>query len=157
MTFVPDNAVLSLANLVVRGQLQVANEGTDIIQGLALRAVLIAASTQQQHAIESFFADPRQIAPSPAGALNAGERIGLTLELSVALNEMQTFVLGDRTLLVPIMLAHLSYDNAAPEQEARLVTMIGREANPPTPKMGPLRLDLGPRTFSQLGQRPLPA
>ena len=155
MTFVPDNAVVSLANLVVRGQLQVANGGPNVIQGLTLRAVLIAASTQQQQAIESFFADPHNIPPSPVGALNPGERIGLSLELSVALNEMQTFMLGNKTLLVPILLAHLSYDNAVPEQEAQLVTMIGREANPPTSKMGPLRLDLGPRTFGQLGQRPL--
>lgn len=155
MTFVPDNAVVSLANLVVRGQLQVANSGPDIIHGMALRAVLIAASAQQQLAVESFFADPSKLQPSSAGTLHPGERIGLTLELTVALNEMQTFILGDQTLLVPILLAHVSCDNAAPQQEARLVCMIGREASPPTPKMGPLRLDLGPRTFGRLGQRPL--
>ncbi len=157
MTFVPDNAVVSLANLSIRGQLQVANEGPDIIEGLTLRAVLIAASAQQQQAIESFFAHPGRIPPSSVGTLNPGERIGLTLELSVALHEMQTFVLGDKTLLVPILLAHLSYDNAVQHEGAQLVTMIGREANPPTSKMGPLRLDLGPRTFGQLGHRPLPA
>jgi hypothetical protein len=33
--------------------------------------------------------------------------------------------------------------------------MVGREANPPQPKMGPFRLDLGPRRFASLGQRPL--
>lgn len=157
MGFVPDKAVVSLANLMVRGQLQIANEGPDIIHGLELRAALIAASAQQQRAIESFFADPRKIQPSSAGTLNPGERIGLTLELSVALNEMQTFMLGDQTLLVPILLAVLSYENAAPDQVAQLVCMIGREASTPTAKMGPLRLDFGPRTYGQLGQRPLPA
>jgi len=157
MAFVPDKAVVSLANLVVRGQLQIANESPDIVHGLALRAVLIAASAQQQRAIEGFFADPRKIQPSSAGTLNPGERIGLTLELSVPLNEMQTFRLGNQTLLVPILLAVLSYENPALEQDAQLVCMIGREASPPTAKMGPLRLDLGPRTYGQLGQRPLPA
>jgi len=157
MAFVPDAAVVSLANLVVRGQLQVANQGPDIIQGLTVRAALIAASAQQQQAIDNFFADPNQIPPSPVGALNPGEQIGLRLELSMALCDMQTFALGDKMLLVPILLAVVSYDNAEPQQAAQLVTMIGREANPPTEKMGPLRLDLGPRSFGQLGQRPLPA
>lgn len=155
MTFVPENAVISLANLVVRGELQVVNQGPDIIPALTLRALLIAASTRQQQAIDGFFADAHQIPPSPVGALHPGERIGLMLELSVPLHEMEAFVLGDKRLLVPILLAHLSCDDAAPEHEARLVTMIGREANPPTAKMGPLRLDLGPRNFGQLGQRPL--
>jgi len=100
---------------------------------------------------------PPPASTSPVGALNPGERISLSLELSVALHEMQTFTLGDKTYLVPILLVHLSYDNAAPQHEAQLVTMIGREANPPTEKMGPLRLDLGPRSFGQLGPRPLPA
>lgn len=155
VAFVPDTAVISFTSLVVRGQLQIANNSGQPISDLTLRAVLISASADQQRAIDSFFANPGQIPPNAVGALEPGERIGLSLELSVALGEMQTFTVGEKTLLVPILLAHLSRDGDPLEAGAQLICMIGREANPPTAKMGPLRTDLGPRSFTGLGQRPL--
>lgn len=155
VAFVPDTAVISFTSLVVRGQLQIANNSGQPISDLTLRAVLISASAEQQRAIGSFFANPGQIPPNGVGALEPGERIGLSLELSVALGEMQTFTVGDKTLLVPILLAHLSRDGDPLDAGAQLICMIGREANPPTAKMGPLRTDLGPRSFTGLGQRPL--
>ena len=32
--------------------------------------------------------------------------------------------------------------------------VVGREAETPTQKMGPFRLDLGPRIYRSVGQRP---
>jgi hypothetical protein len=65
--------------------------------------------------------------------------------------------LGDQRLMVPIILATLQYrvDGQPNPLRAEMAHMIGREANPPKPKMGPLRLDLGPRSFAPLGTRPL--
>jgi hypothetical protein len=54
------------------------------------------------------------------------------------------------------MLANIEYEwGEGGHDVAKLACLIGREANPPKPKMAPLRLDLGPRSFTPLGQRPV--
>ena len=157
IAFYPEKATVSFTTLTVQGQLQINNAGKAVVRDMQLRAVLLSASSQQQTAVETFFAKPGQIPKNPLGDAKPGERLGLSLELSVPLNEMQTFPLGEQQLLVPIVVASLSYsdDQGKRAGEARLANMIGREAQPPQPKMGPLRLDKGPRSFAPLGQRPI--
>lgn len=157
IAFYPEKATVSFTTLTVQGQFQISNAGETAIRDMQLRAVLLSASSQQQSAVEIFFAKPGQIPKNPLGDAKPGERLGLSLELSVPLNEMQTFPLGEQQLLVPIIVASLSYsdDQGNHAGEARLANMIGREAQPPQPKMGPLRLDKGPRSFAPLGQRPI--
>lgn len=153
--FVPEKATISFNALTVRGQLQLINQGDADVTDIELRAGLISASSQQQHAIDAFFSAAKDIVPSVLGEAKAGERLAMSMELSVPLAEMQSFPLGDQRLLVPIMLATLTYrGNADSEpQMTTIARMIGREAKPPQLKMGPLRLDLGPRSFSPLGAR----
>lgn len=154
--FVPERATISFTNLTVKGQLQIANQGRSAARYMQLRAILVSASSEQQRAIGSFFADPAQIAPTALGEAKPDERLGLSLELSVPLSEMQTFPVGDQRLLVPILVASLTYaDESGATTEAHLACMIGREAQPPKAKMGPFRIDKGPRSFAPLGQRPV--
>jgi hypothetical protein len=53
------------------------------------------------------------------------------------------------------MLANLSYEWEGGSDNVTMAWMVGRETEPAQPKMGPLRLDLGPRSFAPLGQRPI--
>ncbi len=155
--FIPERATITFATLTIKGQLQISNEGQADAKDMELRAGLISASHQQQQVVELFFGTSHDITPNKLGEAKAGERIGLDLELSVPLSEMHSFPLGDQRLIVPIILATLQYrggDKAGPLR-VDLASMIGREATPPQPKMGPLRLDLGPRSFAPLGTRPL--
>ena len=155
--FVPEKATVTFATLTIKGQLQVSNEGTAGVHDMQLRAGLISASHQQQEAASQFFSTARNIIPNSMGNAKAGETIGMELELLVSLSEMQSFPLGDQRLLVPIILATIEYrtDDQTTPQHAEIACMIGRESTPPKAKMGPLRLDLGPRSFAPLGARPL--
>gem|GEM_PF-1184701 len=157
MAFAPDNAVVSFNSLTIRGQLQITNAGDAAAENLSLSTILISASNEQHRAIDDFFANAGDHTPTPLSLVKPGESIGLPIKLAVALSEMQTFTLQEKTLLAPILLAKL--DNLSPDgtgqEVARLVCMIGREFSPPHPKMGPLRLDQGPRSFDRLGQRAL--
>ena len=157
ISFVPQDAVISFSSLTIQGQMQIGNTGEADSGDMVLHAALISASSEQQRNIESFFAHPDRYAPTPLASVKSGENIGLPLKLGVALNEMQTFSLQDKTLLAPILVAKISrlLAESAPEEVARLVCMIGREASPPQLKMAPLRLDQGPRRFDRLGQRAL--
>ncbi len=160
MNFVPAHAVVSFSSLTIEGQLQISNTDAGTADHLVVHTILISASHDQKQAIDSFFADPGQFAPVvPIAAIGPGEHISAPLKLAAALNAMQTYSLHDKTLLAPIIvtrLARLAHDGTTQEL-ARLVCMIGREANPPRPRMGPLRLDQGPRKFDRLGQRTLVA
>lgn len=159
LDFIPEKATVSFTTLTVKGQLRLINEGSAPAKDMQLRAGLVSASARQDEFIEAFHSTSAQVKAEPLGDAKPGERIGMAIELSVPLTDMESFVVGDQKLLVPIVVANLSYGNGSTshQQTARIACMIGREATPPAPKMGPLRLDLGPRSFSPLGQRPLNA
>lgn len=161
LDFIPEKATVSFTTLTLKGQLFLINEGSALAKDMQLRAGLISASARQDEAIEAFHASSAQVKAQPLGDAKAGERIGLAIELSVPLTDMESFAVGNQKLLVPIVVANLSYGNdngsVVRQQTARIACMIGREATPPAPRMGPLRLDLGPRSFAPLGQRPLNA
>lgn len=157
MTFTPEHAVVSFSSLTIKGQLHIANLNEAAADDLVLNAALLSASNEQQAAIDNFFAHPAQDASMPVGSIEPEQTIIIPLERGIALNQMQTFSLQAKTLLAPILVAklvHMSSDGG-PQEVARLVCMIGRESNPPQLKMGPLRLDQGPRSFDRLGQRAL--
>ena len=157
MTFAPEQAVVSFSSLTIKGKLHIANANAAAADDLVLNAALISASTEQQTAIDSFFANSVQHTAMPLASIEPGQNIDMPLELGIALNQMQTFSLQARTLLAPILVVKLSriLSEGTPQEVARLVCIIGRESTPPQPKMAPLRLDQGPRSFDRLGQRAL--
>jgi hypothetical protein len=157
MDFAPENAVVSYSTLTIKGQLHITNATEVGGEDLALSAILISASQEQQRAIDHFFADSDHTALTPLGLVKPGDDIAVPLRLSVALNEMQTFSLQNKTLFAPILVAKLAraLPGGRAQEVARLACMIGRESTPPQPKMGALWLDQGPRRFNRLGQRPL--
>lgn len=152
MAFVPLSATVSVKSLMLNGELQITNHSSDPADHLSLRAGLVSASKQQKDAMDHFFAQPQTMSSSPIISVKSGAHISLNLELSIALDEMQTFMVDGRSLIVPIVVAHLSDVSG---EVARVTCIVGREASPPQPKMGPLRLDQGPRSFDRLGQRGL--
>jgi hypothetical protein len=85
------------------------------------------------------------------------EKIVLDLNLAVPLSDITAFASGAQKLLVPIILVRISYQwgNDGQASDVQLSCLIGREATPAKAKMGALRLDLGPRSFGSLGQRPV--
>jgi hypothetical protein len=153
-SFTPLRATISLANLTIKGGLKISNIGKIQAQAMSLRTQIISASEDQEQHIAGFHAD-RNSPGDQLGDAVAGENIDLEVDLSIPLHELKTYALKERKLFVPIVLINLEYGSEANRQQLQLSCMIGREATPPTPKMGPLRLDLGPRSFAPLGQRPL--
>ncbi len=156
IAFVPGKATISLANLTIEGKLHIANTGDAPAKSMQLHAAIISASETQASEIEQFFelgdADPERL-----DGADIGEKIALDLNLAVPLSEITAFASGAQKLLVPIILVRISYlwGNEGQASDAQLSCLIGREARPPKRKMGALRLDLGPRSFGSLGQRPV--
>jgi hypothetical protein len=169
ISFIPSNAIISFQSLTIKGELRIINQSKTPAKRMRLRAAIISASEVQDDIIRNFHSSRKQGPMGDNGEGNgegygddlgpaAGdERVGMQIELSIPLSELKTYPLGDQQLFVPIILANVDYEwgSKAESDQARITCMVGREANPPQPKMGPFRLDLGPRRFASLGQRPL--
>ena len=156
VSFIPTKATVSVANLTINGQLRIINQGEAVAKSMGLRSILISASEIQNDVIAAFHGDKAAHFVEHLGEAGPGERIAMDIELTIPLAELRSYPLGDQRLFVPIVLADIEYAwGKKGQDETRLSCLIGREATPPKPKMGPLRLDLGPRSFSPLGQRPV--
>jgi hypothetical protein len=155
LDFIPDKATLSFTALTVKGQLRLINEGGLSAQNLRLRATLLSANAQQQQIIAAFHAGQFSVPEEPLGEAKAGERIAMDIEMSVPVAELQSFEVDSRRMMVPVMVADIAYEWDGGSDMVKLACLVGREAQPPVPKMRPFRLDRGPRSFAPLGQRPL--
>ncbi len=158
INFIPEKATLSLAKLTIKGQIRIINNGKVAAKSMQLRAAIISANTHQEQQIAEFHNDNNS-AGDAIGSAGVGERIAMDIDLIIPLSELSSFAMNGRQLFAPIVVAHIDYgwDSGLSAQSdvAKISCLIGREATPPKPKMGPLRLDLGPRSFAPLGQRPL--
>lgn len=155
LEFIPDKATLGFSALTLKGQLRLVNDGDAPARDMQLRATMISANQRQQETIAAFHGGAIPITPNPLGEAKAGERLALDIEMSVQVNELDSYMIGDKKIFVPVMLANLAYEWEGGSDNVTMAWMVGRESAPQQPKMGPLRLDLGPRSFSHLGQRPI--
>jgi hypothetical protein len=155
LEFIPDKATLGFSALTLKGQLRLVNDGDAPARDMQLRATMISANQRQQETIAAFHGGAIPITPNPLGEAKAGERLALDIEMSVQVTELDSYMIGDKKIFVPVMLANLAYEWEGGSDNVTMAWMVGRESAPHQPKMGPLRLDLGPRSFSPLGQRPI--
>lgn len=155
LEFIPDKATLSFTSLTVKGQLRLVNGGEAIAENLRLRATLLSANAQQQQIIAAFHTGQIQVSEEPLGDAKPGETLVLQIEIAVPVAELQSFEVDKRRIMVPVFIADLAYESAGQAEKAKIACLVGKETQPPAPKMAPFRLDLGPRSFAPLGQRPL--
>lgn len=156
--FTPETANLSLANLTIAGKLVVRNDGNSPIAQLAIRTAMISAMDGQQDRIAQFHADPTRGHSETIGGAAAGEEIALAIEIQMPRSELNIFDWRERQFLAPIVLANISgVDSEKQAVECRLSCLVGREAQPPLPRMKPFHIDRGPRRFDNLGFRPVSA
>ena len=159
VTFTPVKAVISIANLTVSGKMRIVNSGDLAAEAMKLRIVLTSAQQGQPEMVANFHSDAPNMPGETIGSVNAGEDLNLSIDLQVPLSELRSYPVGNQQLFVPLIVANLAYgwDGAEDVDTVETACLIGKEASPPQPKMGALRLDLGPRSFDGLGQRPLAA
>jgi hypothetical protein len=60
-----------------------------------------------------------------------------------------------RRLFVPLLASNVAWDWEGGTERRSLSWIVGREPSTPSAKMGGFRLDLGPRIYRQVAQRPM--
>jgi hypothetical protein len=140
----------SLVATTLAYQLRVTNNGTTALNALTIEGDMVAAHSslpvEQQIANPGQQLEPRHAVPT----LAPGESAEFKGELRVPLTAITPIRAGNAAYFVP--LARLRVTAEGPVVVAQTF-VIGDLPEQPGGALRPFRLDLGPRTFSKLGQR----
>ncbi len=152
--FTASGASSTLLNAVLDYTVTLTNQSDQNLENIELYGAMMQADTETAkgtdvhdghllHKIES---------------LASGESLELTGNIRLPLNAIRPITFKSQALFIPLarfIAEYRNQDGSGQQQTASFI--VGREYDPPRPKMAPFRLDLGPGSFGPVGQRPLNA
>jgi hypothetical protein len=153
LTFAPIGCIVDDDRVTIEFEIQLSNSGSAPARDILVEASLFNAGANQEQDIGAFFARP----------LGQGERIevmaplqqvSIRTSLVAPRQNIQIFEVGGRKVFVPLAAFNVLYRLPSGSGQTSAAYLLGRETK--SDKLGPLRADLGPRTFTGLGIRPLP-
>jgi hypothetical protein len=153
LDIVPERAAATENEVYVRYALTLTNKGDSDARNIRIDPRLFNAGAEGE--MLAFFQGPiHDLSGSPHVVIPPGGSLKLNGEVAMANAELREIELGGRRIFVPMVAINVAYDWA---QEGAGRTsrswLVGREAEVPTEKMGPFRLDLGPRIYRSVGRR----
>ena len=141
---------------VVQFELSVSNTGQSVARDLRIDVMLFNAGKEQDKEIGAFFRTAgREQTKLKLPGIQPGATGIIDGEVAMPLAEMRAMKLSDRTLFIPVVAVNALYDwgEERTGQTAKSY-VVGRELQEPSEKMGAFRVDLGPRIWRTVGQRP---
>lgn len=147
---------VTLVNAIARYHLAITNMADIAVSGIALHGAVVQARRGMPPTVDPMRGDSllpllQTLADiAPDGTQRCEGQIRLPLE------QIEPIEMQGRLLFVPVV--HIWIGYSGPDGARYAVTqsfVLGEESSPPGPRVGPLRLDLGPRRFTEVGQRPL--
>lgn len=147
---------VTLVNAIARYHLGVSNMSDIPVTDVVLHGAVVQARRGMPPTIDPMLGDsllPR-LQAMPDIAVGATVRCEGQIRLPLA--QIEPIAMQGRLLFVPVV--HIWIGYSGPDGSRFAVTqsfVLGEESSPPGPRVGPLRLDLGPRRFTGVGQRPL--
>ena len=156
LDFKPDRAAATLTEAAVQYELAISNVGNADARNIRVEARMFNAGAEQDKEIKAFFASPVDDSRS-ARVLAIPARKGARLRNVVAMpkeNVREINVQG-RRLFIPLVAFNVVYEwGDGKSGQTSMSYLVGREPDVPSDKMGAFRLDLGPRVYRSVGQRP---
>jgi MYXO-CTERM domain-containing protein len=149
----PERAAATENEVYVRYALTLTNKGEADARNIRIDPRLFNAGAEGE--MVSFFQGPiHEESGSPHVVLPPGGSLKLNGQVAMPNAELREIELAGRRIFVPMVAINVAYDWA--EGGAGRTSrswLVGREAEVPTEKMGPFRLDLGPRIYRSVGRR----
>lgn len=157
LEFKPARAAATLTEANVQFELTVRNTGTAPARNVRIEVRMFNAGHGQEQEIEAFYGEPiRDRTPPVLEALPAKGEVQVTSAVAMPNENVRELTVQGRRLFIPTVAFNVVYDwgNGRSGQTSASY-LVGREAETPTDKMGAFRLDLGPRLYRSVGQRPM--
>jgi hypothetical protein len=156
LEFVPAQAAATATEAVVQYELLLKNVGNTLARNIRVEARMFNAGADQDQAIADFFRRPLDERRS-ARILAIPARSAARMRNAVAMpnEELREINVQGRRLFIPMVAINVIYEwGEGKVGQTSMSYLVGREAETPTEKMGAFRLDLGPRVYRSVGQRP---
>ncbi|HEX8063610.1 MAG TPA: hypothetical protein VF535_10375, partial [Allosphingosinicella sp.] len=149
----PERAAATENEVYVRYALTLTNRGEADARNIRIDPRLFNAGAEGEMA--AFFQGPiHEESGSPQVVLRPGGSIKLNGQVAMPNAELREIELAGRRIFVPMVAINVAYDwGGGGSGRTSRSWLVGREAEAPTGKMGPFRLDLGPRIYRSVGRR----
>lgn len=152
-----EGARFSMMGATVTYRLALTNGGAVEARDILVRGVIANANAPMDDLLKPFFAGEAGLAIHSVPALAPGETIHLKSELRLDSDRIAPISAGSRALLIPLLAFDARYGWDAQGDGAQGRTgrafIVGQEQEPPTERLSPFRLDLGPRQFRRPAAR----
>ena len=147
---------VTLVNAVARYHLGITNMSDMSVSNIALHGAIVQARKGMPPTIDPLRGDSLLPHLQKIADIDPGSTQRCEGQIRLPLSQIEPIAMQGRLLFVPLVHIWIGYDG--PDGTRYAVTqsfVLGEESNPPGTRVGPLRLDLGPRRFTAIGQRPL--
>jgi hypothetical protein len=156
LEFAPERAVTTESDASVHYQLLVRNVGDEVARNVRIEVQMFNVGVDQDREINAFFAKPvekRQGAPylhiPPKG------QTGFQSAVTMPRSNWRAITVQGRSLFIPMVAFNIVYEWGDGHQgQTGMSYVVGTQPKEPSEKMGAIRVDLGPRIWRSLGQRP---
>jgi hypothetical protein len=151
--FKPLRCVLDKEKVSVDFELELFNSGSAPARAVLVEGTLFNASATQDQEIAGFFANPvgegeRIVVIPPL------QRVAVRTQVAAPCSQLQAYELGGHQVFVPLIAFNALYRWGGGEGQTSASYLLGRDTK--GDKMGPFRIDLGPRIFRAVAAHPLP-
>lgn len=157
LSFTAERAVATDSETIVDYEMVLRNIGQDVARNIRIDVRMFNAGAKS--AISSFLKGSiHDQSGSPQVTIAPGAELKLTSSIAMPKDEVKGIEVQGRSIFVPIVAINTAYDWGSREAPGTGRTarswLVGREPQAPSDKMGAFRLDLGPRIYRSVGQRP---
>jgi hypothetical protein len=153
LDIVPERAAATDAEAYVRYALALTNKGDSEARNIRIDPRLFNAGAEGE--MMDFFQGPiHEQSGSPHIVIAPGQTLRLNGEVAMPRADLREIEMAGRRIFVPMVAINVAYDWAGGGGgRTSRSWLVGREAETPSEKMGPFRLDLGPRIYRSVGRR----
>jgi hypothetical protein len=150
----PLRCVVEDNQVVIEFEVELFNSGTAPARAVLAEASLLNAGETQEKELITFFANPVG-AGERLDSIAPMRRVNFASRVIAPRSAIQEYEVAGRKAFVPVIAFNALYEWSGGKAQTSVAYLVGRETR--GEKLGPLHLDLGPRAFTSLGARTLPA
>jgi len=151
--FKPDRMVATDSQATVHFTLTVDNKGKGPARNVRVEARMFSASAQQSQEIAAFLAAPCEIEAAPL-TLAPGQGGITERAVTMERQNVREVRIDGRPLFIPTVVVRAVYQwGRARSSQVHGTYVVGIENQKSPDKMGPFRLDMGPRIYRSVGGR----
>jgi hypothetical protein len=149
--FIPERLILDQERTTIRFATMLLNSGNAPALDVLVEAVMFNASATQDEEISAFFAHPQGRGDRIA-ELPPLQNMTFRSEVTLPTSSLRLFEIEGRKLFVPLVGFNALYRWSGKDAQTSESFIVGIDTQ--SEKMGPFRIDSGPRQFRNVAARP---